>query len=110
VLPETPQSVLDGVFVPASGGFNAIYLDSYDMKLGATTFHSNADFKAFPVPDGLIFTVLRPMPPGRAAVTFSDSVWLSGRPRLLHARFVFRRPHLAEVIATYSRRWFKSGT
>jgi hypothetical protein len=110
VLSETPQSVRDGVFVPASGGFGAIYLDSYDMKVGATTFHSNADFKAFPVPDGLIFTVLRRMPPDRAAVTFSDSVRLGGQPRLLHAQFVFRRPHLAEVIATYSRRWFNPGT
>lgn len=109
VLQEAPQSVLDGVFVPASAGFNEVYLASYDMNAGATIFHSNADFKAFPVPDGLIFTVLRPMPPGPATVRFDDSVWLAGQPRLLHARFLLRWPHLMDVIAVYCRRWFGAG-
>lgn len=113
VLPGAPRSVLDGVFVPASGGFSQIYLASYDMTVGAPdlhqVFHANADFKAFPVPDGLIFTVMRPMPPGQAIVTFPDEVRLVGQPRLLHARFLVRWPHLAEMAETYYRRWLDGG-
>ena len=108
-LAEAPRSVLDGVYVPASGGFSDIYLNSYTMTVGSTIFHANADFKAFPYRDGLIFTVLRPIPPGPATVTFAKGVSLVGEPRLVRAGLRFRWPHLTGVALTFYRRWFETG-
>ncbi len=110
VLSHAPRSVNDGVFVAASGGRSQIYLGNYEMRVGERVFQANADFKAFPVPGGLVFTVLRPMPPGPAVVDFSDGVTLeTGRPVFLREKFALRGPRWGAAVKAYYRRWLRSG-
>ena len=106
-LPRAPRSVYEGLFVPADGGVSQIYLSSYTMRIGDRQFHANEDFKAFPVPGGLVFTVLRPMPKGAAEIAFPAELHLRPEPlHLLRAKLFWRWPRLAEVATTYYRRWF----
>ena len=108
LLPAAPQSVMDAVFVPAEGLFQAIYLSSYEMHIGDRMFGANADFKAFPVPGGLLFTALRPMPAGPATVEFRAGVTLTGAaPELMRAHVLARWPDIIGVMAAYSQRWQK---
>lgn len=109
VLREAPQSVLDGVFVPASGGFREIYLDNHTMWIGRRLYQANAAFKAFPVPGGLMLTVMQPVPPAPAVVTFDEGITLqAGPPEFHRAKMALRAPRLLPVILAYGRRWLNA--
>jgi hypothetical protein len=77
ILKQGLHSVLDGVRVGASGDFAPIFLAPYAMQAGGVTYVANADLKSYPIPGGLMFTTLRPLAHGPAAVTFNPGVTLN---------------------------------
>lgn len=106
LLSQAPRGVMDALFVPADGGFSQIYLASYNMRIGARIFASNADFKAFPVPGGLVLMPLRPLPGGPVEIEFDEAVTLRHEPvQMRRAHLFIRRSKIPTVVKTYIDRW-----
>lgn len=86
-IAEAPREIGTGLFVPASGSFESIYLDDQHLRIGDRVFDVNQDFKLFPVDGGLVLAPLRPLPGGPATLLVNDGVRLLGPPRPARVQF-----------------------
>ena len=91
-IAEAPRRVGAGLFVPASGSFESIYLDDQHLRIGDRIFDVNQDFKLFPIEGGLVLAPLRPLPDGPATLLVNDGVHLLGPPRPGSVRYAWHWP------------------
>lgn len=75
-LPEGLGGTRDALLIPASARESDIYLGSHLIHLAGRDFHDFSDFRAFPVPGGMMVTPLRPLPSGPATLVFFGPVHL----------------------------------
>jgi len=109
VLPHGLHCVRDGVRLAATGDYWAIYSGQSTMQTSDRTYSANNDLKSFPVPGGLLFTVLRPTPPGESVVTFNPEVTLnqSMAPEIGRQTLVFGWPGWGKHIRERLDAWWR---
>ena len=94
--PHHHWSAGDGVLFRAAGApsWESVYFGSHEIRAGEDAFPVNASLKIAPVDDGMLLTLLRPLPPGEATLTLDPAVTLDPNfvPVAGHQRLVFGLP------------------
>lgn len=81
VLDVPALHVMDAITLPATGAPDQMYFGTHSLWIGTHQVLPIADFKAFPIPGGMMIQPLRAWPAGSLSITPVDGIALIGPAR-----------------------------
>ncbi|GBR49511.1 hypothetical protein [Gluconobacter roseus] len=73
---------MDTITLPATGAPDQMYFGTHALWIDSHQVLPIADFKAFPIPGGMMIQPLRTWPAGSLSITPVDGITFTGRPEL----------------------------